>query len=352
MNCEPTRPLLFQPLVHKFATGDAGGTAHDRREAPAIPDSTLGERLGPGHLAGPEHGGSGMAGSLALSVLAACVTAIVVTDRQAVDPVPAARPPRRRPDDVTRGLLSFASPTASGPRRRADKSTRRGPPPRRRPTATSPATHAPDAKGSSAPPGVSAARPRRTRREAADKPPAPRHAERSGPSGGQLPRPLLARAATAGEARSRRAARNPARTPPSTWSRGLSDSSCYSFATHDGRYLRHRDFVLRADCNDGSSLFQQDATFCPRVLGVSPARSLLQSVNYPNYALRHRNFQLRLDPYGYNTSEPGRTSLPAWWPRWPEPHGPTVRKRRHPRPGCRRFRVRCACSVRRQALRR
>jgi len=29
---------------------------------------------------------------------------------------------------------------------------------------------------------------------------------------------------------------------------------------------------------------------------------MLTSVNYPNYALRHKNFQLRLDPYGYNTT--------------------------------------------------
>ena len=44
--------------------------------------------------------------------------------------------------------------------------------------------------------------------------------------------------------------------------KGLSNGSCYSFKTHDGTYLRHRNFVLRADRNDGSSLFKQDATFC------------------------------------------------------------------------------------------
>ncbi|MGP4042943.1 AbfB domain-containing protein [Streptomyces sp. 2A115] len=83
--------------------------------------------------------------------------------------------------------------------------------------------------------------------------------------------------------------------------KGLSNSSCYSFKTHDGKYLRHRNFILRAERNDGSSLFKQDATFCPGYSGHSGA-VMLQSVNYPNYVLRHRNFQLRLDPYGYNTT--------------------------------------------------
>ncbi|MET8980186.1 AbfB domain-containing protein [Streptomyces sp. NPDC004539] len=82
---------------------------------------------------------------------------------------------------------------------------------------------------------------------------------------------------------------------------GLANNSCYTFKTHDGKYLRHRNFVLRAERNDGSSLFKQDATFCAGYGGYSDAVTLV-SVNYPNYALRHKNFQLRLDPYGYNTT--------------------------------------------------
>ncbi|WP_373559339.1 AbfB domain-containing protein [Streptomyces sp. Ag82_G6-1] len=77
---------------------------------------------------------------------------------------------------------------------------------------------------------------------------------------------------------------------------GLADSSCYSFTTADGRYLRHRSFVLVANTNDGSSLFREDATFCPRYWFASGTLSL-ESVNYPGRFLRHRNFQLRLDPY-------------------------------------------------------
>ncbi|MEU0432406.1 AbfB domain-containing protein [Streptomyces sp. NPDC006290] len=74
---------------------------------------------------------------------------------------------------------------------------------------------------------------------------------------------------------------------------GLAKSSCYSFVTADGSYLRHRDFLLRADRDDGSALFRKDATFCPRASSYSGA-VMLEAVNYPGRFLRHRNFQLRL----------------------------------------------------------
>ncbi|WP_369257613.1 AbfB domain-containing protein [Streptomyces sp. R35] len=81
---------------------------------------------------------------------------------------------------------------------------------------------------------------------------------------------------------------------------GLANSSCYSFATTDGTYLRHRNFSLRADRDDGSDLFEKDATFCPRTSSYSGA-VMLESVNYPGRYLRHRNFQLRLDAYENST---------------------------------------------------
>ncbi|WP_234426270.1 AbfB domain-containing protein, partial [Streptomyces kebangsaanensis] len=71
---------------------------------------------------------------------------------------------------------------------------------------------------------------------------------------------------------------------------------CHSFATADGGYLRHRGFLLRAEPDDGSALFRQDATFCPRVSAHAGA-VMLESVNHPGRFLRHQNFQLRLDPY-------------------------------------------------------
>lgn len=78
--------------------------------------------------------------------------------------------------------------------------------------------------------------------------------------------------------------------------KGLADSSCYSFVTTDGSYLRHRDFVLRADRNDGSALFKKDATFCPRPTSSSGA-VMLESVNYPGHYVHPRDGRLRLERY-------------------------------------------------------
>lgn len=80
---------------------------------------------------------------------------------------------------------------------------------------------------------------------------------------------------------------------------GLADSSCYSFRMTDGRYVRHQNFVLRAARHDGSGLFKQDATFCPRS-AYSSDSVMLESVNYPGHFVRHRSFQLRLERFDRN----------------------------------------------------
>ena len=64
---------------------------------------------------------------------------------------------------------------------------------------------------------------------------------------------------------------------------GIADSGCVSFSLGDGRYLRHYDFRLRADRHNGSELFKQDATFCPRPSSVSDA-VMLESVQLPRAA--------------------------------------------------------------------
>jgi hypothetical protein len=81
--------------------------------------------------------------------------------------------------------------------------------------------------------------------------------------------------------------------------KGLAKGSCYSFVASDGTYLRHREFVLHAERNDGSSLFRQDATFCPRTSPYYSGAVMLESVNYPGYFLRHQSFQVKLTRYEY-----------------------------------------------------
>ena len=63
-----------------------------------------------------------------------------------------------------------------------------------------------------------------------------------------------------------------------------------------GTYLRHSSFRIVANHGDGSSLFAADATFVP-VAGLG--HSMLSSFRSHNFAdryLRHRNFQVWIDP--------------------------------------------------------
>ncbi|WP_037570243.1 alpha-L-arabinofuranosidase B [Phaeacidiphilus oryzae] len=75
-----------------------------------------------------------------------------------------------------------------------------------------------------------------------------------------------------------------------TWivRRGLADASCVSFESfnYPGDYLRHSNWQLYKQPDDGSSLFAQDATFCPQA-GNSGQGESFQSVNYPGHFIRH-----------------------------------------------------------------
>jgi hypothetical protein len=73
------------------------------------------------------------------------------------------------------------------------------------------------------------------------------------------------------------------------WARpGLANPSCRSLESRNfpGQYLRHSNFRIRLDPNDGSSLFAGDATFCPRE-GLAGGGSSLESVNFPGFFVRH-----------------------------------------------------------------
>jgi hypothetical protein len=81
--------------------------------------------------------------------------------------------------------------------------------------------------------------------------------------------------------------------------KGLGASGCVSFESvnYPGYFLRHRDFVIHLDRRDASRLFAQDATFCPVRTGDGAV--LLRSINYPSYAVAlHRDRSLHLDRGG------------------------------------------------------
>ncbi|MBE4741211.1 family 43 glycosylhydrolase [Streptomyces sp. ND05-3B] len=77
---------------------------------------------------------------------------------------------------------------------------------------------------------------------------------------------------------------------------GLADANCYSFRDSSGRYLRHKDFRVRFDAGNGTTLFNKDATYCARPGSTSGSVSL-ESYNYPGRYLRHYNYELRIDAY-------------------------------------------------------
>lgn len=220
-----------------------------------------------------------LAGAMALSTIVACVTAIVVTERAADEGS------RSAPADNTAlpGLISFATPSESTPPGKSGLSTAR------------PTTTAPRDKDSADPkPAPEPAKSPSSRASSPTPKPTPGTTWRSvrsvnypdrywHVSGGSV------RLDPVGGSESRE---------DSTFKlvKGLADSSCYSFATADGTYLRHREFVLRSERDNGSALFQQDATFCPRASAYSGA-VMWESVNYRGRFLRHQNFQLRLEPF-------------------------------------------------------
>ncbi|MFF7750097.1 AbfB domain-containing protein [Streptomyces sp. NPDC007971] len=217
-----------------------------------------------------------LAGALALTAVTACITGLAVNDGT---PEPkAARPASTAPADDGPGLLSFASPPA--------RTT--GPP--RSTGAMTPTPVAPQA----------ASAPTATPKHAPAAPP-----ERQASSPGPTPKAVSVRSLNypdrywhiVGDQVNLDPVPSPSDRRAATFRlvEGLFDARCYSFATAGGGYLRHRGFLLRAEHSDGSSLFRQDATFCPRTSSFTGA-TMLESLNYPGRFLRHQNFRLKLDP--------------------------------------------------------
>ncbi|HEY8945120.1 MAG TPA: AbfB domain-containing protein, partial [Polyangiaceae bacterium] len=78
---------------------------------------------------------------------------------------------------------------------------------------------------------------------------------------------------------------------------GFNDSRCVSLesAQTPGRWLRHYGYRLQLGTDDGSALFDADATFCPEA-GLSGTGITLRSTNFAANVIRHRTNQIWLDP--------------------------------------------------------
>ncbi|QYR19243.1 glycoside hydrolase family 43 protein [Paenibacillus sp. sptzw28] len=80
---------------------------------------------------------------------------------------------------------------------------------------------------------------------------------------------------------------------------GLASSSGISFESVNfpGYYLRHKNYVLVLEKPDGTSTFNSDATF-KRVAGLASSSGWVsyQSYNFPSRYIRHYSNYLRIDP--------------------------------------------------------
>ncbi|WP_236242479.1 AbfB domain-containing protein [Streptomyces sp. CC228A] len=95
---------------------------------------------------------------------------------------------------------------------------------------------------------------------------------------------------------------------------GLADTRCVTFRAADGRYLRHHYLRLRLSTDDGSELFREDATFCPRP-GAAAGSVTLHAHNYPGSVIRHRDGGIWLDGFDGTRAMAGQASFLIRGPR-------------------------------------
>ncbi|KDR81266.1 hypothetical protein GALMADRAFT_1125030 [Galerina marginata CBS 339.88] len=71
---------------------------------------------------------------------------------------------------------------------------------------------------------------------------------------------------------------------------GLGNSACFSFESVDtpGSFIRHFNFELLLNANDGSKLFSEDATYCPQA-GLNGQGNSIRSWSFPTRYFRHFN---------------------------------------------------------------
>ena len=69
---------------------------------------------------------------------------------------------------------------------------------------------------------------------------------------------------------------------------GLGNAGCFSFESKNSpnSFIRHSDFQLHVDANDGSKLFSEDATFCPQ-LSLNGKGTSFRSWSIPTHWWRH-----------------------------------------------------------------
>ncbi|MEU4692606.1 AbfB domain-containing protein [Actinoplanes sp. NPDC023714] len=87
---------------------------------------------------------------------------------------------------------------------------------------------------------------------------------------------------------------------------GRAAADCFSFESVNfpGYYLRHRDFVIHLDRIDGSNLFDQDSTFCSESIRGGAAIAL-RAYNYPSLHIAADGDRLVIAGQGAAAFQPG-----------------------------------------------
>jgi hypothetical protein len=65
----------------------------------------------------------------------------------------------------------------------------------------------------------------------------------------------------------------------------------FESVNYPNHFLRHQNFRVKLHLNDGSDLFNKDASFIPRP-GLAGTGISYESVNFPGRFLRHRDYHL------------------------------------------------------------
>lgn len=86
---------------------------------------------------------------------------------------------------------------------------------------------------------------------------------------------------------------------------GRAESTCFSLESVNfpGYYLRHRDYEIHLERADRSELFDEDSTFCAEPISGGAAVSL-RSHNYPGFRVALRDARLVIAPDGAATFVP------------------------------------------------
>jgi non-reducing end alpha-L-arabinofuranosidase len=99
-----------------------------------------------------------------------------------------------------------------------------------------------------------------------------------------------------------------------TWivRRGLANNSCVSFESRNfpGEFLRHQNFQVFRQPMTGTTLFRQDATFCPQAAHAGTGTSFA-ALNFPTRFLRHFNNTLFIASNGGSNNFDSTTNWAA-----------------------------------------